>query len=292
MVRRYASHGHSSGTGSGIDSGTGSGSGPGKWPPTAPSGKQHVGLFPSVSGPGLLFYTGSGSRLNSRMAPSAPCPAACHVIRRGCLDLGGGSGGGVKHQSNGISSTLTKGNFRIRHPPRHKQRLRVSSGHHLGSLGALQTHPREVNQNERTSKGHYFEGDFRPPPPPSQTPRPHLGRWPCENRVRLPQGPPTPSAQLTSIRSHPPCLLLLGALIPFCLQPGCIRSAVHRRRSGGVPPPPGLPPLPMFEADSQILLRRLRCQKDFNFEIPPPSAGTIGGPREEGDPSQTPPPPF
>ena len=52
------------------------------------------------------------------------------------------------------------------------------------------------------------------------------------------------------------------------------------------------PPLPMFEAGSQNLLRCLRCQEDLCFKIlGPPLAGTIGGPWEEGVPSQ-PPPPF
>ena len=69
---------------------------------------------------------------------------------------------------------------------------------------------------------------------------------------------------------------------------GCMRTAVHR---GGVPPlpldPPAPqdppPPLPLFEADSQNLLRRLRCQEDLRFKsLGPLSAGTIGGPWEEG----------
>ena len=64
---------------------------------------------------------------------------------------------------------------------------------------------------------------------------------------------------------------------------GCIRTAVHRRRRWGTPPPRP-PPLPMLEADS--------FASDLSFKIfGPPSAETIGGPWEEGGPSQ-PPPPF
>ena len=66
---------------------------------------------------------------------------------------------------------------------------------------------------------------------------------------------------------------------------GCIRTAVHRRRRVGTPP---LLPFQCFEADSQILLRRLRCQEDLRFG--PRLAGTTGGPWEEGG-SQPPPPP-
>ena len=49
---------------------------------------------------------------------------------------------------------------------------------------------------------------------------------------------------------------------------GCIRTAVHRRRRGGTPPPsPTSALLPMFEADSQSFAsatsvpRRLKLQK-------------------------------
>ena len=63
-----------------------------------------------------------------------------------------------------------------------------------------------------------------------------------------------------------------------------ISAAVHRKRRGGTPPPlDPPPPLPMFEADSQNLLRRLRCQEDLRFtNFGPSSAGTTGGPWEEG----------
>ena len=73
--------------------------------------------------------------------------------------------------------------------------------------------------------------------------------------------------------------------------------------AGGVaPPPPPLdaPPLPLrpppllpfqcLRLTAKILLRRLRCQEDLSFS--PPSAGTIGGPSEEGVPAKPPPPPF
>ena len=84
-------------------------------------------------------------------------------------------------------------------------------------------------------------------------------------------------------------------------------AAVHRRRrcGGGTPPPPSVclvppppldppPPLPFrcLRLTAKILLRRLRCQEYLRLNIfGPPSAGTIGGPWEEGGPSQTPPSP-
>ena len=80
---------------------------------------------------------------------------------------------------------------------------------------------------------------------------------------------------------------------------GWIRTAVHRRRGGDLPPPSRTPPLLPFQClrlTAKILLRRLRCQEDLRFKIVgPPSAGTIGGPLEEGgspaNPPSTPPPP-
>ena len=76
---------------------------------------------------------------------------------------------------------------------------------------------------------------------------------------------------------------------------GCIRTAVHRRRRGPLPPPAPLFP---FQCLSQILLQRLQCQEDLRFKIfGPPSAedhrGTLGGggdPGRRGFPSQPPPP--
>ena len=67
---------------------------------------------------------------------------------------------------------------------------------------------------------------------------------------------------------------------------------------GGVPPTPPGTPLPPFQGlglTAKIVLQRLRHQDDSspkNFGLP--LAGTIGGPKEEGSPSQTsltPPPP-
>ena len=72
-------------------------------------------------------------------------------------------------------------------------------------------------------------------------------------------------------------------------EQGCIGTAVHRRRRGGTPPP--LLPFQCLRLTAKILLRRLRCQEDLSLKIVgPPSVGTIGGPKEEGGPSQ--PPPF
>ena len=89
-----------------------------------------------------------------------------------------------------------------------------------------------------------------------------------------------------------------GALLRDCGWGGGVPSDALERPyaagGGGVPPPgPPPPPLPMFEADSQnfasapSLPRGLKLQKIFGL----PSAGTIGGPWEEGGGlSQTPPP--
>ena len=86
---------------------------------------------------------------------------------------------------------------------------------------------------------------------------------------------------------------------------GCISTAVHRRRRGVTPPPPWTPPpwdvlerpytaggggsppplLPFhcLRLTAKIMLWRLWCQEDLSFKnFGPPSAGTIGGPLEEG----------
>ena len=56
------------------------------------------------------------------------------------------------------------------------------------------------------------------------------------------------------------------------------------------PPPPS--PSQCLRLTAKILFRRLRCQEDLRFKIlGPPPAGTIGGPWEEGGPSQPPSPP-
>ena len=53
--------------------------------------------------------------------------------------------------------------------------------------------------------------------------------------------------QLQSVlQVGPPCA---AAGAPPGAPQGCVRTAVRRSRRGGCPPPP-LPPLPMFEADS------------------------------------------
>ena len=57
--------------------------------------------------------------------------------------------------------------------------------------------------------------------------------------------------------------------------------------------PPSLLPFQCLRLTANILLRRLRCQEDLRFKnFGPPSAGTIGGPWEEGGPSQPPPLPI
>ena len=116
------------------------------------------------------------------------------------------------------------------------------------------------------------------------------------------------------IRSHPPSSPSKSPLAPNMfgspvgkeegqppsLRPpppqGCIRTAVHRR-SPPPPPPPGPPsppppPLPMFEADIQNFASAPLVPRGFRLtDFRPSSAGTIGGPWEEGGPSQPPPPP-
>ena len=88
------------------------------------------------------------------------------------------------------------------------------------------------------------------------------------------------------------------------VQPhGCVGMAVHRRSQGGTPPPPRPPfslllPFQCLRLTAKILLRRLRCQEELSsLNFGPSSAGTMGGPWEEGCPSQPPlpsdpPPPF
>ena len=67
------------------------------------------------------------------------------------------------------------------------------------------------------------------------------------------------------------------------------------QEEGGYPPidPPPLLPFQCLRLTAKIVLRRLRCQEDLSFTIfSPPSAGTIGGPKEEGGVPANPPPPF
>ena len=63
---------------------------------------------------------------------------------------------------------------------------------------------------------------------------------------------------------------------------------------GGLTPPPPLLPFQCLRLTAKLLLQCLQCQEDLSFKnFGRPSAGTIGGPREEGGGSQpTPPPPL
>ena len=65
---------------------------------------------------------------------------------------------------------------------------------------------------------------------------------------------------------------------------GRIRTAVHCRRTPPpLDPPPPLLPFQCRRLTAKILLRSLRCQDDLSLKnFGPPSAGTIGGPWEEG----------
>ena len=70
------------------------------------------------------------------------------------------------------------------------------------------------------------------------------------------------------------------------------RTPEEEEGGGYLPGPPPPPLLPMFGADSQNFASAPSVSRGLSFKIfGPPSAGTIGGPKEEGDPSQTPPPP-
>ena len=86
------------------------------------------------------------------------------------------------------------------------------------------------------------------------------------------------------------CQPKMGSANPVAPNQGCIRTAVHcRRRGGGTPPPT---PFQCWRLTAKILLRRVRPQEDLSLKIfGPPLAGNIGGPKEEGGPSQTPLPP-
>ena len=66
---------------------------------------------------------------------------------------------------------------------------------------------------------------------------------------------------------------------------------IHRGDMPTPPPPPGLLPFQCSRLTAKILLRHLRRQEDLRLKtFDPLSAGTIGGPWEEGGPSQPPPP--
>ena len=130
----------------------------------------------------------------------------------------------------------------------------------------------------------------RPPPPPPGTPAHGRGTVSLplsllrnggdghRGAVRVPLRTPGGKRWFSFPRGNP-------------LPRGCIRTAVHRRRRGGTPPPPFLP-FQRLRLTANILLRRLRCQGDLSVtNLGLPSAGTIGGPKEEGGPSQTPLPP-
>ena len=82
-------------------------------------------------------------------------------------------------------------------------------------------------------------------------------------------------------------------------RPGAVPRDVLERPytagGGGVHPLPPLLPFQCSRLTAKILLRRLRCQEDLRFKMfGPLSAGTTGGPWEEGRGSQPnpPSPPF
>ena len=68
------------------------------------------------------------------------------------------------------------------------------------------------------------------------------------------------------------------------------RDVLERPYTEAPIPPPFLP-FQCLMLTAKILLQRLRCQEDLSLNFfGPPSAGTKGGPWEEGGPSQPPPP--
>ena len=168
-----------------------------------------------------------------------------------------------------------------------------------------------------------------PPPPPARSCALRPPRTPatlvsaCPGRVLAlwvsiarPLCPPAPSGVASSapgpwhvpaisvIHAHtapppPPCgpCWLRGpvhAIVPaFPVGAPAPKNAVpfRRRRRGGTSPGPPAPPPPLRTA--KILLRCLQCQEDLCFKIVgPPSAGTIGGPSEEGGVPAKPPSPL
>ena len=92
--------------------------------------------------------------------------------------------------------------------------------------------------------------------------------------------PPTPAPQPSSPASVHGLLPLLPSIPHF--------SDVLERPC----PCPLLLPFQSLRLTAKILLQRLRCQEDLSLKIfGPPSAGTIGGPSEEGGSQPEPPPP-
>ena len=122
---------------------------------------------------------------------------------------------------------------------------------------------------------------------------PNIQNWPVGGILGQ-RGLLSKAVHINSECSPPVCHSPHGSCLERSGQRG-IRTAAHRRRKGGTPPPlrpPPPPPLPMFEADSQNFALAPSVPRGLKLEsCGPPSVGTIGGPKEEGCPSQHPPPP-
>ena len=122
---------------------------------------------------------------------------------------------------------------------------------------------------------------FCPTPPPTALDPPPPDHNVVKDKLLVHNvSPPTPPTTTPFKHSPPPPL-------------SDVLERLYTAGGGGVtPPPPSLLLFQCWRLTAKILLRRLRCQEDLSFKtLGPPSVGTIGGPWEEGGPSQTRPPP-
>ena len=127
-------------------------------------------------------------------------------------------------------------------------------------------------------------GGGTPPSPP-----PHCTDSPPK-ALPYPNTRPQPHSQ-PPVTAFPPTALPspVTALPPLWNCP--VRPSPLSKALGYPPPwtPPPLLPFQCLRPTAKILLRRLRPQEDLSFKsFGLPSAGTIGGPREEDAPGQSP----
>ena len=113
--------------------------------------------------------------------------------------------------------------------------------------------------------------------PPQRQVRASMAFASASNRPQpLWQPPPTACLTASGAASEVPSLLMH----PWGAPP----------RLDSPRPETPLPPFQCLRLTAKLLLRRLRCQEGLSFKIHgPPSAGTIGGPWEEGVPANPPP---
>ena len=117
----------------------------------------------------------------------------------------------------------------------------------------------------------------------------HVHEFRCSISGHLPKG-----RCYVKALGHPPCLgtgvcAPMGSSGPCAVPSDVLERPSPQDRGEGDRPP--LLPFQCLRLTAKVLLRRLRCQQDLGFKIlAPPSAGTIGGPQEEG--GSQPPAPF